>query len=72
MISIVIPTLNEAERLPCLLAYLRTGGAAAEIIVAMLLNVVGLKAHGRLSWLVSRRANRFIQKWARQHSMAGA
>ena len=34
MISVVIPTLNEAERLPRLLADLRAGGAAAEIIVA--------------------------------------
>ena len=34
MISIVIPTLNEARRLPHLLADLRAGGAAAEIIVA--------------------------------------
>ncbi len=34
IISIVIPTLNEARRLPHLLADLRAGGAAAEIIVA--------------------------------------
>lgn len=34
MISIVIPTLNEARHLPYLLADLRAGGAAAEIIVA--------------------------------------
>ncbi len=34
MISIVIPTLNEARHLPHLLADLRAGGAPAEIIVA--------------------------------------
>jgi hypothetical protein len=34
MISIIIPTLNEAERLPGLLTDLRAGGAVAEIIVA--------------------------------------
>ncbi len=34
MISIVIPTLNEARHLPHLLADLRAGGSAAEIIVA--------------------------------------
>ncbi len=34
MISIVIPTLNEARHLPHLLADLCAGGAAAEIIVA--------------------------------------
>ncbi len=34
MISIVIPTLNEARHLPYLLADLRAGGAAAEIIIA--------------------------------------
>ncbi len=34
MISVIIPTLNEAERLPGLLADLRAGGSVAEIIVA--------------------------------------
>ncbi len=34
VISVVIPTLNEARHLPHLLADLRAGGAAAEIIVA--------------------------------------
>ncbi len=43
-----------------------------ERIVAMLFKVVGLKPHSRLSRLVSRRANRFIPKRARQHTMAGA
>ncbi len=33
-ISVVIPTLNEARRLPHLIADLRAGGVAAEIIVA--------------------------------------
>lgn len=34
MISIVIPTLDESPRPPRLLADLRAGGAAVEIIVA--------------------------------------
>ncbi len=43
-----------------------------ERIVAMLFKIVGLKPHGRLSRLVSRRAYRFLQKRARRHAMAGA